>query len=137
MQLLKEQDIFPTNEVLANTLGNLYPIFEKFTNTITNSKFSLIPEWRYYNDGKAWLCKVCYKKKTMFWLSIWENFFKVTFYFTEKNTDIEQLNIDAKIKNNFKNSKRIGKLIPLIIDVDDEKQLNDILQIIEYKKNFK
>ncbi|PKP08994.1 MAG: hypothetical protein CVU09_13085 [Bacteroidetes bacterium HGW-Bacteroidetes-4] len=37
-------------------------------------------QWRYYNDGKAWLCKVSYKKKTVFWLSVWEAYFKVAFY---------------------------------------------------------
>ena len=51
-------------------------------------------EWRYYNDGKAWLCKVVNKKKTVFWLSIWEHYFKTSFYFTEKHLEsIDALNI--------------------------------------------
>ena len=31
--------------------------------TITNNEYALTLEWRYYNDGKAWLGKVVHKKK--------------------------------------------------------------------------
>jgi len=137
-QLLRDQHIFPTKEVLKNELGNSYSAFEELTEIITDPGYGLVIEWRYYNDGKAWLCKVTYKKKTIFWLSVWDKYFKTTFYFTEKNsTGIAELKIEKKIKESFSRSKHIGKLTPLTISINKKEEINDVLKIVEYKKNLK
>lgn len=137
-QLLREQHISPTKEVLKNALGDSYLVYEALIEIITDSKYGLVTVWNYYKDGKAWLCKVSYKKKTVFWLSIWDKFFKIGFYFTEKNNlGVTELEIEEKIKEDFSSSKSIGKLIPLVININKEEQINDVLKIIEYKKSLK
>ncbi len=136
--LLKEPEIIPSEEVLSKLLGKSYTAFESFISTITGPEYGLDPQWNYYKDGKAWLCKVQYKKKTVFWLSVWDKYFKTGFYFTEKNADgIYQLNISKEIKEDFKNSKPIGKLIPLVMSISKKEQLKDVLKIIDYKKALK
>lgn len=136
--LLKDQQIFPVKEVLEGTLGNSYPVYEELMYLITNTKYGLVPEWNYYKDGKAWLCKVCYKTKTVFWLSVWDGFFKTGFYFTEKTgPGIAGLDIDENLKESFISSKPIGKLIPLALSMRKKEQLKDLLTIIEYKKSLK
>lgn len=132
--LLKDPDIFPTAEVLDKVLGNLYPVFREFMDTIESEDFGLSPEWRYYKDGKAWLCKNTYKKKTVFWLSVWSDCFKVAFYFTEKSgSGIPGLIIDDSIKESYLNHKAIGKLKPLVIEGRMKSQLEDINTLIKYK----
>ncbi|MDR0431424.1 MAG: DUF3788 domain-containing protein [Tannerellaceae bacterium] len=137
--LLRTPDIYPSNEVLKATLGEtIYPVLESFLTTITNEEYALTPEWRFYNDGKAWLCKVVYKKKTILWLSVWEGFFKTSFYFTEKHLEgIAALDIFESIKADFAQAKPSGRLIPMIIDVKGESQLTDLLTIIRHKKSLK
>ncbi len=136
--LLKDPDIFPNNEVLKATLKQSYKAFEMLMSTIAKPDYALIPEWRYYNDGKAWLCKVCFKKKTVFWLSVWEGHFKTGFYFTERFVPgIMGLGIDQSIKDDFSNSKPIGKLKPLTISVFCEDQIKDVLTVAEFKKDSK
>ena len=136
--LLKNQDEFPTKEIIENVLGkSTYLIYEELINIITDNDLGLLPEWRYYNDGKAWLCKVQKKKKTVFWLSIWNGFFKTTFYFTEKNSSgIGELDIDKQIKDDFWQNTNIGKLLPLTISISKGEQLSDVLQIILYKNKI-
>ena len=91
-------------------------------------------EWNFYNDGKAWLCKLVHKKKTMCWISIWDRYFKTTFYFTEKNTkDICALEIDRTVKENYLSAKPFGKLKPLTIDVKSKKTLSNIYTLMKYK----
>lgn len=137
-QLLKDESIYPTDEVLKECLGNIYPIYASFISTITNDDFDLTPEWKYYKDGKAWLCKVVYKKKTIFWLSIWEGYFKIGFYFTEKTgKGIVDLDIDNQLIENFYNGKAIGKLKPLILDISSGEQISDLLTLVSYKKKIK
>lgn len=133
--LLKDQNIYPDREVLKEKLGKSFAAYEELFESVTGKEYSLVPEWRYYNDGKAWLCKVIHKKKTVFWLSVWEGgFFKTAFYFTEKTAaGIESLVIDESIKKNFKRHKPVGKLLPLAIEVTSKKQLPDLLKVISYK----
>lgn len=136
--LLNEPGIFPVEEVLKELLGGSYPVYAELMNIIAEPAWGLVPEWHYYKDGKAWLCKVVHKKKTIFWLSVWDKYFKTTFYFTEKNSPgISGLDIDEELKGNFTQSKHIGKLIPLTVKVNRKEQLQDVLRIVEYKKNLK
>ena len=135
---LRDAEIFPSDRVLKDTLGDVYDVLESFLATITNEAFLLNIEWRYYNDGKAWLCKVQHKKKTILWLSVWEGFFKVSFFFTEKHLEaIAALDISETIKEEFSITKPVGRLIPMIIDVNNENQLNDLLTVVRFKKSLK
>ena len=135
LPILKDKDLFPDNDVLRNALKDDFDIFQEFENTITNDTHKLVGEWRYYNDGKAWIYKAQYKKKTVFWLSVISTGFNVTFYFNEKNNEgIFDLPIEESIKDNFKNMELVGKLRPLQISIKNKNQITDIQEIIEYKK---
>lgn len=136
--VLKDPAISPSNKVLETTLGKSYAAYEELMNIVEGDVFELTPNWNYYNDGKAWLCKVQFKKKTVFWLSVWNQYFKLGFYFTEKNgKGIFDLDIDEVIKKEFKEHKPVGKLLPLVLSITKKAQLKDALKIIEYKKNLK
>ena len=132
--LLKDPTISPTKDVLENALGRSFKTYEDLMDTIAGKNYGLLPDWNYYKDGKAWLCKVQHKKKTVFWLSVWDKYFKLSFYFTVKTSKgINALAIDSSIKNSFKANKPAGRLLPLVINVSKKGQLKDILKIIEYK----
>ncbi len=132
--LLKDPGISPTKNVLENALGKCFTVYEDLIDTITGKNYGLLTSWNYYKDGKAWLCKVQYKKKTVFWLSVWDKYFKLSFYFTEKTSKgISALDIDSGIKNGFKANNPVGRLLPLVINVNKKGQLKDVLKIIEYK----
>ena len=132
IQLLKEQEIVPTKEVLQNTLGEIYSVLEELETRLTQDEFGLTFDWKYYKDGKAWLCKVCHKKKTIFWLSVWEGFFKTSFFFLERQ--LEGIAALKTNENSFAIKKEWGKMIPLIFNINDQKQFPDLLKIIKYKK---
>ena len=136
--LLREKEIEPTDEVLEKALGKeLFTIYQEIIKTFTD-EFSLELQWRFYNDGKAWLCKVVHKKKTILWLSIWENYIKTGFYFTDKTgIGVLELDIDNKIKEVFEVAKPIGKLIPLVIDIDQQNQIEDLKKVVKYMKELK
>jgi len=137
-QLLRDQQIFPSKEVLENELGRSYLAFEELTKRLSDVKYGLTIEWRFYKDGKAWLCKVCHKKKTIFWLSVWDKYFKTTFYFTEKSgKGINELNIEEELKERFSRSKAIGRLIPLTININEKEQVKDVIKLVDYKKSLK
>jgi len=95
-------------------------------------------EWRYYNDGKSWLCKMVHKKKTVSWLSVWEGHLKIGFYFTEKNLPgVLELPIDPSLKESLENAPRIGKLIPLTLHIRNASDLQPYNIVAAYKKTLK
>ena len=58
---LRDGDILPTQEVLETALGSSYPAFEELNALLI--AMEIRPEWNYYRDGKAWLCKNFYEMK--------------------------------------------------------------------------
>lgn len=136
--LLNDPDVFPDRKILAETLGKSHAVFEELISAIAGDDYGLSFEWRYYNDGKAWLGKATYKKKTIFWLSVWDGFFRTGFYFTEKTRPgLMEQPIDETLKSEFAQNKPTGKLIPLSIKLTKKKQLKDVLKIVRYKKTLK
>ena len=133
-QLLTQPEIEPTSDALRIELGRLFPIYEVLKMTVALPDLGVSPEWRFYSDGGAWLCKMTRKKKTVFWLSAWESCLKCAFYFTAKAGEgISDLSIDESLKLAFEKTAPIGKLYPLIIEVREKKQLNDLYTIAAYK----
>jgi hypothetical protein len=146
LQLLRDVNIEPTTEIIANGLGLASNTYTKFIEELKKYDIFLM-DWRYYNDGKAWLSKGEYKwttargtdkVKPIFWLSIWEGFFKVSFFFSEKIRD-ELLSLpitktNKEIINNTVTNGKTMRFLPIIFDVDSDKQLNDIYILSQFRK---
>ena len=145
-QLLRNPDIKPTNEIIFDGLGASSDVYAHFLERLEEYDVSLM-DWRFYNDGKAWLSKGEYKwttargtnkVKPLFWLSIWEGFFKVSFNFSIKVQDeLISLPISQEAKNIIKSADVKGKtmrFIPVILDVDDSTLLDDFLVLMQFRK---
>ena len=129
--LLRDAFIEPTETVLKDMLEDVYAVYKKLQQLTPELSY----DWHYYKDSKGWLCKVSYKKRTVFWLSVREGFFKTSFFFLERHLEgIAALGIKA---GSFSREKEWGKMIPFIFDVSSEKQLPDLLKMIEFKKKAK
>lgn len=138
IQTLKDPGIFPGEEVLKKTLGSSFNAYEELMQKVTGDKYKLDPQWNYYKDGKAWLCKVCLRKKTIFWLSAWEKYFKVSFFFTENTgTGLNEIDLSKPILKEYKANKAIGKLKPMILKISSLNDLKNVLKVLEYKINLK
>lgn len=144
-QLLRDANIEPTVGIIADGLGATNTVYVKFIEELKGYNISLM-DWRYYNDGKAWLSKGEYKwttargtnkVKPVFWLSIWEGFFKVSFFFSEKiRTELLSLPISIGTKEIIKNTEATGKTmksISIIFDITDKCQLNDVYVLAEFR----
>ena len=145
-QLLRNPDVAPTREVLSEALGLAGAAYVKFVDGLKARDIQV--EWRYYNDGKAWLGKGLFrwtgarggqKEVTACWLSVWDGFFKVTIYVPE-NARLNALSLplhDAT-KKTIENAKQIGKLkfFPLIFDVRSDEWLDDIHTLVHFRKTI-
>ncbi len=81
---LSDPAIYPTEEVLASHLGKAEPWFALLFRFNHENFPEFVERWKYYNDGKSWLLNVSRKKKTLFWLSVKDGYFRTTFYLNPK-----------------------------------------------------
>ncbi|MCL2039682.1 MAG: DUF3788 domain-containing protein [Bacteroidetes bacterium] len=143
--LLSDPNVKPTNKMLKNILGKSYSVFEELSAILTNEKYSLTLNWNYHKniigpDTSAWYCRVMFKKKTTFWLSISEGYFVITFFFLVRHlAEINQLETS---KNSFivgEEFSRDPKVVyfPLVFTINSNEQFNDLLKIVDFKKRLK
>lgn len=133
-QLLSDPEQIPSDELFMKILYEPFvKMMKKIFEDFDAKGFCF--EWKYYNDGKAWLGKTTFRNKTLVWISLWEHCIKAGFYFTEKTRpDILNLDISENTKSLFARSEPIGKLIPLTVDIKDEESLQDFTIILNHKK---
>lgn len=146
-QLLRSPDIKPTNNVITKALGETTESYKAFVSELASHDIHI--DWRYYTDGAAWLAKGLYKWKgprggqnelTVFWLSIWDGFFKVAIYIPEKaRAEVLSLPLDHKVKLMITESKQMGKLkyFPLVFDVYSDEIFEAIFDLIDFKKRIR
>lgn len=133
--LLTDESAFPDDAVLKDVLGPRFEAYRSLIDAVTGPDHGLAAEWRYYRDGKAWLCKVTHRRKTVFWLSAWDEGLKTAFYFSEKNeAGVFDLDIDAGRKDAFRQAEPIGRVKPLVVVVRDGSELPDVLELARYRK---
>ena len=135
-ELMSDPNTKLTDEFLAMALGDSYTAWSEFSGKLQSYDIAL--EWRHYKDG-GWLAKAIHKKKTIFWGSVSEGFFTVSFNFSEKphlRAGIQEFNISDNVKNNLSSTPK-GKSFSITINISSEEQLSDIYELIDYKKSAK
>lgn len=136
--LLNDRNAFPDDQVLAKHLGKTKTVWDAFVAGVGAKLPEASLEWRYYNDGGAWLCKLTRKKKTVCWISVWDKCFRITFYFMAKSDeDIEDLAISADAKRSYCTRESTGKLKPFAVEVRTRRALADVFVLAKYKSGLK
>jgi hypothetical protein len=136
--VLSDKAQFPTEEIIFAHLGKTKDIWIPFFEYLHENHPDIIPEWRYYNDGKSWLMKNTWKKKTIFWLSVQKGFFRTTFYFTDRTAKaIADSTIPAEMKKQFKDGKHYGKIRGLTVVFKHKKDIETAKTILAIKLSMK
>jgi hypothetical protein len=136
--VLGDKDVYPSEDIIYSIIGDKKIIWQKIMNYLTDNYENTAGEWRFYNDGKQWLFKMQQKKKTLFWISLLKNSFRITFYFGNKAEPLIMNSILAeKIKADFTSSKRFGSIRAITTIISDPSDLENIYTLIDLKAGIK
>lgn len=147
LQLLRSAAIKPTDAAIAEGLGAASHAYTNFIRQL--EKRHVAVNWRYYNDGKAWLGKGLHKwsttrgtqkEATVFWLSIWRGFFKVSIFIPEKaRANLLALPLGDTTKQMVQAAKPMGKLkfFALVFDLQSDELFEEIYALIDFRKALK
>jgi Protein of unknown function (DUF3788) len=136
--ILTDENQLPTKEVIYSLIGKSRVLWDSVFEHIRSNFPQLVEEWKYYKDGKSWLLKVTLKSKTIFWLSVIKNSFRMTFYFTDKaETLINKSNISNELKESFRKGKKLNKIRGITITFNSRNDVEYAKALIEIKLNLK
>lgn len=135
--VLTDPLVQPTEEIIFSIIGNNKIFWEELINFLYDNYSDISEQWRFYQDGKSWLYRTLRKKKTIYWIGIQKDTFRVSFWFGEKAEPvIEASSLSESVKENYRNARRfkIGRCITIIVrnseDMDSLKKLIELKQIV-------
>ncbi len=134
--ILNDKSIIPTSDLIVSIIGDKNILWKKIMDYLYNNHKDISEAWKFYNDGKSWLFRTTQKKKTIFWIRVLKDTFRVGFWFGDKAEHfIEMSSLPATIKNDFKNAKKnkFGRSISIVIS--DSNDADNVIKLIEIKLN--
>lgn len=130
--VLTDENIYPDMPLLKAVLADSYTQYQKLLDLF--HKNDLKETWQFYHDGKAWLCKVQRKSKTIAWMSAWEGFMQATIYVPLRLLDdVLSLEMDNLYKERIVSTKNIGKSKPCIFKIKNEEELKNFEVLMHFK----
>jgi len=129
---LTDKDVYPDEAVLKRVLGRSYLAYCALLELFDRNGMHY--EWRYYIDGKAWLCKVQKKKRTIVWMSAWKGFMQATVYIPEKHLErLYELPVSEETREKIRVTRNVGKSKPCIFEIRNQKVLKDIDKVMQFR----
>ena len=130
-----DPSMYPDLNIISDSLKDSFPAYLELLKYLEVS--NLEHEWKYYNDGKAWLCKISKKKNTVVWLSAWKGYFKTTVYIHIKYlNEFENIGIDTEKRAAILNSLDDRKNIPCTFDIRNIEGLHDLFTVMRFKSAY-
>ena len=132
--VLNDKSVKPNHEIIFSIIGEKELIWKQTLSYLYDNNKDISEEWKYYNDGKSWLFRTLKKKKTLFWIRILKDTFRIAFWFSDKfEPIILESDLPENIKDEYKNAKRFNKSRCIYIDILDSNDFNNIKKLIDIK----
>jgi hypothetical protein len=133
---LNDENVYPDDNVLKTVLGKSYSLYTDLLALYDKNEMTY--DWRYYKDGKAWLCKVQKKNRTIVWMSAWKGYMKATIYFPEKYmNDLQNLDIPTERKQVIMETTNVGKSKPCMFEIKNKGIIKEFEVVMLYKLSTK
>ena len=133
MPILTDPDVTPDEQRISAALCGAMDAWRVLESALSTPPFDLVLSWRYYRDG-GWLCKALRGQRNLAWLAVWDGYFTVTFYFAARHrADLLELDVGDALRRQAAEAEMTGRMLPLVIEVRDEQDVEAVLEIMRYK----
>jgi len=132
--VLKDKSVAPDDNLVFSIIGKKKVFWQKLLTYVHNKYPDAVEQWNYYKDGKSWLFRMIRKKKTLFWIGVLADTFRITFYFGDKaETLIANSKLPERLKKEFATSKRYGKIRAISMRVESEAEIENAMQLVDIR----
>jgi hypothetical protein len=136
--VLTDPTITPNDELVFSIIGDKRLLWQKISEYLYTRHKDISEVWRFYNDGKCWMFRYLKKDKTICWIGVLENTFRVGFWFGAKAEPIVLSgDLPEHIKEEFKNAKKtkIGSGIGIV--VNNQVDVETVIKLMELRIKIK
>ncbi len=128
------KETMPDEGMIQDTLGFNYSHLEYIRQYIDAEIGVTKEEWKFYGKKLGWTLKKFYKKRNLFFISMYEGYFKISFVFGEKAFNkVLDSSIAETLKKELAEARKYAEGRGLSIKVDDATYLDDIKKFIQIK----
>ena len=136
--VLTDPNVQPTEELIFSIIGENSLYWQQIVDYVYENHFDITEEWRFYNDGKSWLYRALRKKKTLYWIGVIKDTFRISFWFGDKAAPaIESSDLPESIKEGFRNAKRYAHSRSISIEMQTPEDFETVVKLIELKVKTK
>jgi hypothetical protein len=135
---LSDPAIVPDDKLIFSLIGEKKKFWQAVLKFVADNYSDMEGEWRYYNDGKRWLFKMELKKKTIFWATVLDGAFRITFYFGGKAEPvIVACDLSDNAKQQYLTGPRYGKIRAITTLVNGAADVSEVEKLIAIKVKLK
>jgi hypothetical protein len=132
--VLTDKSVRPTDELIFSIIGRNRLHWRNLVAGVHEKYPDSEELWKYYNDGHNWLFRMVRKKKTLFWIGVLKDTFRVTFYFGDKAAPlIKNSGLPVTIIEDFDNGKHYGKIRAISLKVHQAEDIENCLKLVDLK----
>jgi len=134
--IFDNKEIVPNDEDLENILKSSLNAYNKLISYLENEYAPLTNEWKFYSKKAGWTLRISNKKRNLLFLSPNEDYFLVT---VNMGVKVSKMVLDSDVSDNTKDLIKQAKVYAegtgVIIEVRNEKDLEDIKTILNIRDN--
>jgi len=132
----KNKDEFPTERRIKETIGASSSILREIRRYTLSSVGETKEEWKYYGVKNGWVLKTFYKKRNLFFIGMYDGYFRISFVFGERavKTAMES-EISKTLKKELSEARKYAEGQGLSLQVEDSHHFEDIKKLIDIKVN--
>ena len=132
--VFNDESIHPDNDLVFSVIGDKQLVWKQVMSYLYDNNSDISEVWKYYNDGKSWLFRTLKKKKTIFWINILEDTFRIAFWFADR---LEPIILSSKLPGHileeYGKARHYNRSRCIFIDVEDHGDLENIKILLDLK----
>jgi len=129
-----EKEVVPNQDLIEEKLLSSSEYLETIRKYIIHSIGDTKEEWKHYGKKIGWLLKKFYKKRNLFFITICDGYFNITFVFGQKAFDaVQDSKISSELKIELAGARKYAEGRGLKIKVESANYLKDIEKLIVIK----
>jgi len=133
-----DPDVKPDDQLILSKIGGKMKLWQAIMSFMSENYNESEGLWNYYKDGKQWLFKMVLKKKTVFWGTILDGGFRITFYFGGKDEPvIVASDLSDNAKQQYLTGPRYGKIRAVTTPVNELSDVRTVEKLVAIKVKLK
>ncbi|MFQ5605628.1 MAG: DUF3788 domain-containing protein [bacterium] len=134
--IFDDKSVQPNPGSLREVLGKNAALWESLKSHLEENYGECHLEWKFYNQKSGWLLKVLIKKRNLFFLTPFQEYFRMTFVFGDKAiAAVEASDLPISIKQTLRDAKKYMEGRGLSLDVRSDQGLEYVTKLVEIKIN--